>query len=162
MVNETVRMGLTIKRSNEWSYSLEMMQPLKNRINKLQFMLGQIDTVRRRGQNMLSREDVLEYGLTFSNVYVDTPFHDPNWVLLRYEKNKRAFAWTYEREGHIWVNVKVDPEWRDFWRNTYSSVIPAYHQNKEHWNSIILDGTIPDTDIKRMIAESYDLICKKK
>ena len=46
--------------------------------------------------------------------------------------------------------------------NTYSSVIPAYHQNKEHWNSIILDGTIPDTDIKRMIAESYDLICKKK
>ncbi len=81
--------------------------------------------------------------------------------LLRYEKNKRAFAWTYEREGHIWVNVKVDPEWRDFWRNTYSSVIPAYHQNKEHWNSIILDGTIPDTDIKRMIAESYDLICKR-
>ena len=111
---------------------------------------------------MLSREDVLEYGLTFSNVYVDTPFRDSNWVLLRYEKNKRAFAWTYEREGHIWVNVKVDPEWRDFWRNTYSSVIPAYHQNKEHWNSIILDGTIPDTDIKRMIAESYDLICKKK
>lgn len=48
-----------------------------------------------------------------------------------------------------------------FWRNTYSSVIPAYHQNKEHWNSIILDGTIPDTDIKRMIAESYDLICKR-
>lgn len=42
------------------------------------------------------------------------------------------------------------------------SVIPAYHQNKEHWNSIILDGTIPDTDIKRMIAESYDLICKQK
>ena len=82
--------------------------------------------------------------------------------MLRYEKNKRAFAWTYEREGHIWVNVKVDPEWRDFWRNTYFSVIPAYHQNKEHWNSIILDGTIPDTDIKRMIAESYDLICKKK
>ena len=110
---------------------------------------------------MLSREDVLEYGLTFSNVYVDTPFHDPNWVLLRYEKNKRAFAWTYEREGHIWVNVKVDPEWRDFWRNTYSSVIPAYHQNKEHWNSIILDGTIPDTDIKRMIAERYELICKR-
>lgn len=37
---------------------------------------------------MLSREEVLKYGLTFSNVYVDTPFHDPNWVLLRYEKIK--------------------------------------------------------------------------
>ena len=92
----------------------------------------------------------------------DTPFHDDNWVLLRYRKNKRAFAWTYERDGHIWVNVKVDPEWRDFWRNTYDSVVPGYHQNKEHWNSIILDGTIPDEDIRRMVAESYDLISEKK
>ena len=55
---------------------------------------------------MLSREDVLEYGLTFSNVYVDTPFHDPNWVLLRYEKIKELLAWTYEREGHIWGKCK--------------------------------------------------------
>ena len=39
---------------------------------------------------MLKREEILKYGLTFSDVYVDTPFHDPNWVLLRYEKNKRA------------------------------------------------------------------------
>lgn len=69
--------------------------------------------------------------------------------------------WT-ERANDSVKYKRLDPEWRDFWRNTYSSVIPAYHQNKEHWNSIILDGTIPDTDIKRMIAESYDLICKKK
>ena len=34
----------------------------------------------------------------------------------------------------------------------------GYHQNKEHWNTIILDGSIPDKDIKEMIAESYDLI----
>ena len=37
-------------------------------------------------------------------------------------------------------------------------MIPGYHQNKEHWNTVILDGSIPDKDIKRMIAESYDLI----
>lgn len=60
------------------------------------------------------------------------------------------------------MNVKVDPEWRDFWRNAYSSVLPGYHQNKEHWNSIILDGTIPDDVIRRMIAESYDLVVSKK
>lgn len=111
---------------------------------------------------MIKREDVLKYGLSFDDVYMDMPFHDDNWVLLRYQKNRKAFAWTYERNGHIWVNVKVDPEWRDFWRNTYASVLPGYHQNKEHWNSIILDGTIPDKDIKRMIAESYDLIVGKK
>ena len=50
---------------------------------------------------MTNREEVLKYGLSFADVYVDTPFHDENWVLLRYRKNKKAFAWTYERNGHI-------------------------------------------------------------
>ena len=56
------------------------------------------------------------------------------------------------------LNVKVAPEWRDFWRSAYDSVIAGYHQNKEHWNTIILDGTIPEKEIRRMIAESYDLV----
>lgn len=107
---------------------------------------------------MTERQEILDYGMTFPDVYIDTPFRDDNWVLLRCRKNRHAFAWTYERNGHIWVNVKVDPQWRDFWRNAYASVVPAYHQNKEHWNSIILDGTIPDAEIRRMIAESYDLV----
>ena len=111
---------------------------------------------------MLERKEVLDYGLTFPGAYLDMPFHDKNWVLLRYRKNKRSFALTYERNGRIWVNVKVDPQWRDFWRNAYPSVVPAYHQNKEHWNSIILDGTVPEEEIRRMIAESYDLIRDKK
>ena len=109
---------------------------------------------------MTTREEVLEFGMTLKDVYIDTPFRDENWVLLRYRKNTKAFAWTYEREGYIWVNVKVDPEWRDFWRNTYTSVLPGYHQNKEHWNSIILNGSVPDEEIKRMIAESYDLVTR--
>lgn len=109
---------------------------------------------------MKTREEILKYCLTFPDVYQDAPFHDDNWQLVRYKKNKKAFAWTYEREGHICVNIKVDPEWRDFWRQAYAAVIPGYHQNKEHWNTIILDGTIPCEDIKRMLAESYDLIAK--
>ena len=60
------------------------------------------------------------------------------------------------------INIKVDPQWRDFWREAYAAVIPGYHQNKEHWNTVILDGSIPDEEIRRMIAESYDLICGKK
>lgn len=107
---------------------------------------------------MKTREEVIAYALTLPETYQDTPFRDPNWILVRFRRNKKAFAWTYERNGSIWINVKVDPEWREFWRNTYKAVVPGYHQNKEHWNSIILDGSIPETEIKRMIAESYDLI----
>ena len=77
---------------------------------------------------------------------------------MRVEGSKKAFLWTYERDGCLNLNVKVDPRWRDFWRDTYDAVVPAYHQNKEHWNTIILDGSIPDEDVKRMIAESYDLV----
>ncbi|MBR1740609.1 MAG: methylated-DNA--[Lachnospiraceae bacterium] len=107
---------------------------------------------------MTTRESVLHYGRQMKNVYVDTPFRDTNWVLVRYQENRKAFLWTYEMEGKVWINVKVDPEWRDFWRQAYASVIPAYHQNKEHWNTVILDGTVPDADIERMIRESYDLV----
>lgn len=107
---------------------------------------------------MIKREDALAYGLSFPGTYQEAPFHDPNWQLVRIKGSRKAFLWTYEKDGHINLNVKTDPEWRDFWRNTYASVIPGYHLNKEHWNTIILDGTIPDSDIMRMIAESYDLV----
>ena len=107
---------------------------------------------------MKTRKEALEYGLSFPNTYQDAPFHDPNWQLVRVKKSKKAFLWTYERDGFININVKADPEWRDFWRSTYASVIPGWHQNKEHWSTIILDGSIPRKDIERMIAESYDLV----
>lgn len=107
---------------------------------------------------MTSREDALSYGLSFKNTYQDAPFHDPNWQLVRVKGSKKAFLWTYERDGYINLNVKVSAESRDFWRSVYESVIPGWHQNKEHWNTIILDGSIPDKDIKTMIAESYDIV----
>ena len=107
---------------------------------------------------MTTREEALSFGLSFPDTYQDEPFHDPNWQLVRVKGSKKAFLWTYEREGYINLNVKVDPQWRDFWRDTYDAVIPGWHQNKEHWNTIILDGSIPDEDVKRMIAESYDLV----
>lgn len=107
---------------------------------------------------METREEALAYGLSFPDTYMEAPFHDLNWQLVRVKGSKKAFLWVYERNGFINLNVKVNPEWRDFWRNTYKSVTAGYHQNKEHWNTIILDGTIPDADIRRMIAESYDMI----
>ena len=107
---------------------------------------------------MNTREEALAFGLSFPDTYREAPFHDANWQLVRVKGSGKAFLWIYERNGYINLNVKVDPEWRDFWRSAYKSVTPGWHQNKEHWNTVILDGSIPDGDIRRMIAESYDLV----
>lgn len=111
---------------------------------------------------MRMRQEVVKFCMTFQNVYEDYPFRDDNWTVMRYRDNKKVFAWIYEKDEYIWINVKCDPEWRDFWRNAFRSVVPAFHMNKEHWNSIILNGSIPKEDIERMIGESYSLIKGKK
>ena len=107
---------------------------------------------------METREEVLQFGLSFPDTYQDAPFHDVNWQLVRYAGNKKAFLWTYEKDGNLCLNLKVDPDKAFFWRRAYASVIPGYHQNKDHWNTVIMDGSIPEEDVKMMIAESYDLI----
>ena len=107
---------------------------------------------------MKTREEALAYALSFPKTYQEAPFHDNNWQLVRVEGSKKAFLWTYEREGYINLNVKADPQWRDFWRSTYASVIPGWHQNKEHWNTVIMDGSIPKDIVKQMIEESYQVV----
>ena len=109
---------------------------------------------------MQTRQEAIAHCLAYPGAYEDYPFHDPNWCVIRHRANKRVFAWIFEREGRIWINVKCDPQWRDFWREAFASVVPAYHLNKKHWNSIRLDGSIPEPDIHRMIGESYDLTKK--
>ena len=107
---------------------------------------------------MKTREEALTYGLSFPDTYQDAPFRDANWQHERVKKSKKVFLWTYEREGLLCLNVKVTPESRDFWRGIYDSVVPGLHQNMEHWYTIVLDGTIPDADVRKMIYESYELV----
>ncbi len=111
---------------------------------------------------MTKRKEAIDFCLTFNDVYEDYPFHDMNWCVIRHKGSRKVFAWIFDKDGYVWINVKCDPQWRDFWRQNYKSVLPAYHLNKEHWNSIILDDSVPKEDIKRMIAESYDLTDRRK
>lgn len=111
---------------------------------------------------MQTRNEVISYCKTFSDVYEDYPFHDMNFTVMRCKKNKKSFAHIFERDSMIWVNVKCDTEWINFWRDAYQSVIPGYHMNKSHWNSLLLNGTIKEKDIKRMIQDSYHLVKPKE
>lgn len=110
---------------------------------------------------MKTRQELLNFGLTFADTYLDAPFHDDNWVLVRCRKNKKVFLWTYEKDNELCINIKVDPQWRDFWREAFEAVRPGYHQNKEHWNTVVINGTVPEETLKQMIAESYDLVLGK-
>lgn len=111
---------------------------------------------------MTTRQDAIDFCMTFDGVYEDYPFDDDNRTIMRHHGNRKMFAAIYERNGHMWLNLKCDPTLTFLWRNTFSSVIPAYHMNKEHWNSVILDGSIPTDDIRNMIADSYALTRPKK
>lgn len=63
---------------------------------------------------MITREAALEFGLSFQNTYTERPFRDQNWQVVRARENKKIFLWIYERNGYVNLNVKADPEWRDF------------------------------------------------
>ena len=107
---------------------------------------------------MKTREEALAFALKFPDTYTESPFHDPNWVLVRVKGSRKAFLWTYEKDGLMNLTVKVDPAWRELYRQAYPAVTAAYHMNKEHWNNITLDGTVPEEEIRKMIGESYDLV----
>jgi len=58
------------------------------------------------------------------------------------------------------INLKCDPDEAIFLRDTFASVLPGYHMNKVHWNTVLLDGSIPNGEIERMIDNSYALVVK--
>ncbi|PIE43456.1 MAG: hypothetical protein CSA50_04910 [Gammaproteobacteria bacterium] len=58
------------------------------------------------------------------------------------------------------INLKCDPDEAAQLRDVFDAVIPGYHMNKTHWNTVIIDGSLPDGEIQRMIDNSYSLVVK--
>jgi len=79
---------------------------------------------------------------------------------LLFEVGGRIFV-RMSRAGHpLQFNVKCDPEKALELRESYTAVIPAYHMNKKHWNTIIVDGTLSSGQIREMIDDSYALVVR--
>jgi len=66
-----------------------------------------------------------------------------------------------EGKDNFWVNLKCDPDEAAILRDIFPAVIPGYHMNKSSWNTIILNGSIPQGEIERMIDNSYMLVVSK-
>ena len=70
----------------------------------------------------------------------------------------KLFALTAWQADPLRVNLKCHPDDANALRSLYPSVLPGYHMNKDHWNTVILDGTIPHEAVLHMIDESYALV----
>lgn len=110
----------------------------------------------------MKREEVIQYCLELPNTYEDYPFpEDPVSCAMKHKENDKWFALVMNVNGEWYVNVKTDPEYSEILRNTYSYIIPAYHMNKEHWNTIKIDGNVDIELVKELLIQSYELTKKK-
>jgi predicted DNA-binding protein (MmcQ/YjbR family) len=73
---------------------------------------------------------------------------------------QKLFALLMLRNGIPQVNLKCDPEEALALRDVFDAVLPGYHMNKAHWNTVLLNGSIPDREIERMMDRSYGLVVK--
>ena len=80
--------------------------------------------------------------------------------VLVYKVSGKMFALTSPDEIPSRVNFKCDPDRAVELRDEYEAIIPGYHMNKRHWNTVILDGSLPDNLLRDLIAHSYDLVVK--
>jgi predicted DNA-binding protein (MmcQ/YjbR family) len=108
----------------------------------------------------MTRQELIDCCLGLPAAYEDYPFGE-SWLVMRHRSNSKSFAMIFESGDYTWVNLKCKPVQAEFWRSVYASIVPAYHMNKQHWNSVILDGTVPADVIRDMVIDSYDLIKPK-
>jgi predicted DNA-binding protein (MmcQ/YjbR family) len=73
----------------------------------------------------------------------------------------KMFALSQLGADSLRVSVKCEPALAEALRETHTAVIPGYHLNKRHWNTVILNGTLPDETIHDMIEDSYDIVVSK-
>lgn len=107
---------------------------------------------------MLHAESIREFCIEKENVTEGFPFGEGTLV---FKVNDKMFCLMSLDESPLRINLKCDPEIAIELREEYEAVLPGYHMNKQYWNTIVIDGTIADKQIKEFINWSYDLIIAK-
>ncbi len=103
-------------------------------------------------------ETLKKYCLNKKGAYADFPFGPETLVI---KTGSKLFALFGIDENPVRVNLKGDPFLNEDLRQQYSAIIPGYHMNKLHWNTVILDNSVPDYIIFQMVDESFHLVYTK-
>ncbi|MEO8764839.1 MAG: MmcQ/YjbR family DNA-binding protein [Ginsengibacter sp.] len=104
-------------------------------------------------------EEIRDYALSLKNVSESFPFGNDTLV---FKAGKKIFLLASLNAEVLQFNVKCNPEYAMELREQYSSVLPGYHMNKKHWNTIIVDGALTATQLKGFIKDSYLLVRGKE
>lgn len=107
----------------------------------------------------MTKDEIICYCLSLKGAFKRYPFGDQPLVLS--VPPKKTFCDIYENSNPLHILLKCDPMEAEFLRSVYPCVKPGYHCNKTHWNSVYIDGTLPDEVIKQMILNSYHLVMDK-
>ncbi len=102
-------------------------------------------------------EDIRNYCLLLENVEETFPFGPDTLV---YKVNNKIFLLTSLNSATTGFNVKCDPEKAIELRERYACVSPGYHMNKKHWNTVKIDGSVNQQQLKEWILHSYELVSK--
>ncbi len=104
-------------------------------------------------------DELREYCLSKKDTEEALPF-GPNTLV--YKIKGKAFLLTGMDASPLQFNVKCDPDHAIELRERYPCIIPGYHMNKKHWNTIIVDGTLTAKQLKQFIDDSYNLVAGAK
>jgi len=99
-----------------------------------------------------------EYCLAKPGTTASYPFGEGALVFKVLDK---MFGLISEDETPLRMNLKCDPEDAQALRIQYQAIIPGYHMNKTHWNTLVMDGTLPDALVRELIDHSYGLVVAK-
>lgn len=105
----------------------------------------------------MDKNSARQYLLNQPSAFEDFPFGADVAV---FKVKGKMFATLSHKDGVDNMNLKCDPEHALELRDIFSAVIPGYHMNKKHWNTVLLDGSIPSGEIERMIDMSFRLVIK--
>jgi len=100
-------------------------------------------------------EQIREHCLKKKGVTEEFPFDEETLV---FKVAGKIFLLASLEAIPLQINIKCDPEKAIELREEYDSVLPGYHMNKKHWNTIIIDGTVPTSNLFEWIDDSYSLV----
>lgn len=103
----------------------------------------------------MTLKEINDFLLKFEGAYLDFPFGEDSSVYKNSEG--KIFAIVAHESKPIRISLKCDPLLAEKLRETYESVMPGYHLNKKHWNTIILSGQVNDDELKSLMHLSFNL-----